>query len=301
MEQLEYMGLRDCVQVSNGDAELVLSTQVGPRVLRYALSGGENAFGEYPDKSTRTALGEWKPYAGHRLWASPELFPATYAPDNAPIECEAESSLCVHLRQPTDASGLRKQMTITLAQSGTAVSVAHAITNAGMWPLSIAPWSVTALGGGVAVLPRQPYRSHDVCVEVAQPLSLYYFTDLRDARFTLGTESILLRAQAQQPSAQKIGLRNKRGWCAHLCSTSLFLQQFTYSERAAYPDYGVNNEAYVAGEYMEMELLGERQTLAPGETASFYEVWHLYPGSDADLRDEAAVMEAVRRRLPEGA
>jgi hypothetical protein len=301
MQSIEYLGLPECVRISNGDAELVVSTAVGPRVLRYALQGGENAFGEYPEKSTKTALGEWKPYAGHRLWASPELFPATYAPDNSPIECEMEGEHGVRLRQPKDASGLRKQMTVSLGENASAVNVAHAITNENVWPVSIAPWSVTALHGGVAVLPRQPYRSHDESVSPSQPLTLYAFTELQDPRYTLGREGILLRAEGGRASAQKVGLRNKRGWCAHLCPASLFIQQFSYSETAAYPDYGANNEAYAAGEYMEIELLGARQTLSPGETAVFCEVWHLHPGATVDYADEGAVFGVLRRHLPEGA
>ncbi len=297
MDRIPYLGLPNCLRLRNADAELIVSTDVGPRVLRYALTGGENAFGEYPDKATETSLGAWKPYAGQRLWASPELFPATYAPDNSPIAHRPTSELSLELEQSQDAAGLVKQMTITLAEHGPGVEITYSITNRNLWPIAIAPWSIVALNRGVAVLPREPFRSHDQTVSVAQPLSLFFFTDLQDSRYTLGQKYILLRADAQHTAAQKIGICNKRGWCAHLCETSLLMKRFTYDPAAIYPDDGANNEAYVAGAYMELELLGPVETLQPGETASFRESWQLFPGSSADFNSEDAVHAALAPHL----
>lgn len=293
MDQISYLGLPHCLRLRNADAELVVSTDVGPRVLRYALNGGENAFGEYPEKATQTSLGAWKPYAGQRLWAAPELFPGTYAPDNAPIEHDTTGERSVRLKQPQDAAGLRKTMAITLAEQGSGVTAEYAITNGNLWPVTIAPWSIAALHGGVSVLPREPHRSHDDSVAVAQPLSLYYFTDLQDPRYTLGQRYILLRADAQRAGAQKIGIGNKREWCAHLSETSLLLKRFSYDAKATYPDDGSNTEAFTAGVYMELELLGPLETLQPGETTSFRESWQLYPGVKTDFTSEDAVHAAI--------
>jgi hypothetical protein len=70
--------------LSNGAAEVVVTTDVGPRIIRYARAGGENMLAELPDAVTRTALGDWKAWGGHRLWHAPEGMPRSYAPDNAP-------------------------------------------------------------------------------------------------------------------------------------------------------------------------------------------------------------------------
>jgi len=109
MQEQAYMGLPHCGRLSNGTVEAVVSLDVGPRVLRYGLVGGDNVFGEYPHLSTPTELGDWKPYGGHRLWAAPEAMPRSYAPDNTPIQCTPQSDLCARLTQPTDAVGLQKR------------------------------------------------------------------------------------------------------------------------------------------------------------------------------------------------
>ena len=74
MEKITYLDLPNCYRLSNGTAELVFTTDVGPRVIRYAFVGGENVLGECPAESVVTELGEWKPWGGHRLWAAPECF-----------------------------------------------------------------------------------------------------------------------------------------------------------------------------------------------------------------------------------
>ena len=59
----------EALTLSNGTVEVVITTGIGPRVIRYGFVGGENALGEIPGTPpTKTALGEWKPWGGHRLW-----------------------------------------------------------------------------------------------------------------------------------------------------------------------------------------------------------------------------------------
>ena len=281
---MSYMGLSNCLRLENEHAELIVATAIGPRILRFALRGGENALGEFPDNSIKTALGDWKPYAGHRLWASPELFPGTYAPDNDPVKYEVvedpQGGTTIHLRQQVDAANLGKELAVTLHATGARATITHTITNCGMMPISIAPWAMTVFRGGTAVIPREPYRSHDQCVAIAQPLGLYHFTDLEDPRYTLGKRYLLLRADAGMPSPQKIAFRNKRGWGAHVCASSVLIKTFTYIDSAHYPDYGSNTEVFAAGDFMEIELLGEQRSLDPGAVTTLIEHWMLFPGLD---------------------
>ena len=85
LETLTYMGLPDCIKLSNGTVDVIATTAIGPRLLFYGPTGGRNVLAHFPEATKETALGTWKPYGGHRLWVWPEVFPATYAPDNDPI------------------------------------------------------------------------------------------------------------------------------------------------------------------------------------------------------------------------
>jgi hypothetical protein len=282
METLSYMGLPDCIKLSNGTVELIVTTAVGPRIIFYGFAGGENILSQCPGSSKETALGTWKPYGGHRLWAWPEVFPATYAPDNEPIEHSADGDLSLLLSQPTDAAGIQKQIRVTLSPTGTEVLLEQTVTSHNLWPIDIAAWAITVVQCGTAIVPRVPFQTHDEYVPVTQPLALCAFTDLQDPRFTIGLKYILLRADPALTNSQKFGLRNKQGWCAHLIRDTLFVKRFSHENRAPYPDYGVNNEVYVEGSYMEVELLGPRRVVWPGESLTLTEAWHLFEGIKVD-------------------
>jgi hypothetical protein len=96
MKKIEYLNLPNCIRLTNGEVEIIVTTDVGPRIISYNFVGGENILGEHPNARVETALGEFKPYGGHRLWIAPENMPNSYAPDNAPIEYqfdEAQNSI----------------------------------------------------------------------------------------------------------------------------------------------------------------------------------------------------------------
>ena len=174
-EKLAYRGQPNCYRLSNGIVDIIATTDIGPRVIRYGWVGGANVFGEYPQLATHTAWGDWKPWGGHRLWAAPEALPRTYAPDNSPIGFSVESDLAIRLMQPTDQSGIEKEMFVTLAAQGSSVIVHHKITNRSLWTIELAPWASTILRGGIGVLPLEPFRSHAEILVPAQPIVRWYF------------------------------------------------------------------------------------------------------------------------------
>ena len=282
VEKLAFMDIPDCLKLTNGSTDLIVTTSVGPRILFYGASGGANHLGLHLASAVDTALGAWKPYGGHRLWVWPELFPATYAPDNVPIDAQTNGDLSVTLHRPADGAAIEKQIRITLAPSGSKVSIEHTVTSRNLWPIDIAVWAITIVQAGAAIVPRVPFQSHADYPPMTQPLALCAFTDLQDPRFTLGLKYILLRADPARPSAQKFGLRNKEGWCAHLLGDELFVKRFPHHNRADYPDYGVNTEVYVEGAFQEVELMGPRKVVWPGESLILSEEWHLFRGIQAD-------------------
>ena len=227
-----------------------------------------------------TELGVWKPWGGHRLWTAPEANPRSYAPDNQPVEFTIENensiSLVQHGEPPTN---IEKEMIVTLDAEGSGVTVAHKITNENLWEIEVAPWALTIMngeGGGEAIFPQEPYRSWDEYLLPARPLVLWHYTDLSDARWTLGKKFLRLRTDAEQSAPQKIGLANKQGWAAYYRNATLFVKRFVYDEGAAYPDFGSNNEAYTAGSFIELETLAPLQRLASGASATHQERWYLF-------------------------
>jgi hypothetical protein len=278
MEKVEYLGLPDCYKLSNPAVELIVTTNVGPRIIRYGFRGEENILGEVPDATVETELGRWKPLGGHRLWAAPEANPRSYAPDNDAVEFEFEGSNRVRLTQRVEAAtGIQKELTVVLDMEGTGVEVHHKITNRNLWPIEVAPWALTIMnGGGEAIFPQEPYRAWSEYLLPARPLVLWHYTNLSDPRWTIGKKYIRLKSDEKLEEPQKVGLLNKQGWAAYLRRETLFVKRAGYVEGATYPDYNSNFETYTAGSFIEVESLAPLQRLEPNASASHTERWFLF-------------------------
>ncbi len=293
MEKVSYLGQPNCFKLTNGSVEVIVSTDIGPRVLRYGFCGGDNLFAEVPELVTRTQLGEWKPWGGHRLWTAPELMPGSYAPDNEPIQYQQRPDNSIELHQPVDKAGMQKTMRIQLADSGTRIEVLHRITNQNAWPIRVAAWASTIMrGGGRTVLPQEPFQPHDQCLRAARAVVLLYFTSLTDPRWSIGARYICLHTDQQRPEPQKIGISNQQKWCGYLLDNTLFVKRFDYVPGAEYPDFGSNNETYTMRNYMEVESLGPLHTLKPGESAEHLEEWHLFKNVNAG-ENESSLHAAI--------
>jgi hypothetical protein len=289
------MGLPNCYVLSNGAAEVTVATDVGPRILGYNLTGGENALGEHPEISVTTEWGEFKPWGGHRFWTAPEAMPRSYAPDDEPVEFDAEGERsCRLVRELERNTYVRKELVVTLDEAGGGVTVTHRVTNRGAWRVELGAWGLTIVrGGGTAVIPQEPFGPHPQNLLPARPLVLWPYTDMSDPRLHFGRRFVRLRSDESSEEPQKIGLANKVGWAGYVNEGTLFVKHFTYEEGAVYPDHGCNNEFFTAGLFMEVESLSPLRQLEPGDTLEHVERWHLFEG--VNISDDEDSLEGVAR------
>jgi hypothetical protein len=277
IEKVTCLELPNCYRLSNGAAEVVVTTDVGPRIAAYRLAGGENVFRERAGTGPKT---EWRSYGGHRLWAAPEARPRTYAPDNDPVEYQADASRgAITLTAPVEPlARIQKTIRVVLDAAGPGVTVEHTITNKSAWPIELAPWAVTVMkGGGTAIVPQEPPPPPDT--EMLLPvrsMALWAYTNMSDARFTFGRRYVRLRSDEAAATPLKIGFGNKAGWAAYHRDGTLFVKRFAYENDARYADFGSNNELYTNGAMLEVETMGRLQTIAPGASATHVERWGLF-------------------------
>lgn len=303
VEKVAYFGQPNCYRLSNGTVEVIVTTDIGPRVIRYGFIGQPNVFAEMPDDVVKTEWGDWKPYGGHRFWHAPEVKPRSYAPDNDPVEVKIEDDGAVRLTQRVEPqTGMQKELLVRLAPTGTTVEVLHRLTNKGVWAVEAAPWALTIVaGGGTTIIPQEPYISHDDKVLPARPMVLWHYTDLTDPRWTFGKKYIRLRTEASLNYAQKVGVANKQGWMAYWNGGTLFVKRFAYIDGAKYPDEGCNCETFTKGTFMEVETVGPLTKLEPGETAEHLERWYLFRNVNIGATEatlDAAITPLIQQTEP---
>jgi hypothetical protein len=294
LEHITHPQAKNCLRLSNEVAELLITSDVGPRVISYARTGGENLFAIFDDHFAASDDKEWHNFGGHRLWHAPEIMPRTYAPDNEPVAHEWDGATLTLTPPPEGANGLQKTIELRLATSDTVVELDHRITNVGPWDVELAPWCLSVMApGGTAVVPQEEYRPHPDALYPARPIVLWHFTDMADPRFTWAKDHILLRQDDALPTKQKFGVRNSRGWAAYHRGNDLFVKTHDFDPEATYPDMGCNAEFFTMPGFLEIETLGPLTLIAPGQTISHRERWALHAAAAIDLdeiRNHAAAL-----------
>jgi hypothetical protein len=286
IEKTQFQGA-DCLRLSNGEIELIVSTAYGPRILFYGFagSGGENILGWHPEAKVQTALGEWRPYGGHRLWIAPENMPLSYAPDNSPIEYFIENDFSARFLQPLEnETKTQKEIVVTLSEKGSEASVEHRIANRGEAEIELSAWGLTIMrGGGAAIIPNEPFKPYSgENLLPVRSAALWSYTDLTDSRWGFEKNFIRLSVDENKPDPQKIGVLNRRGWTAYQWRNLLFVKRFDFVENAAYPDMNSNTEVYTAGSFVEVESLSPLQKLQPAEAIVYTERWQLFADTAID-------------------
>ena len=298
MKKIAYKGWKNCYRLSNGIIDLIVTADVGPRVIRFGFAGGENEFKEYaPDLGKRGGR-KWRAYGGHRLWHAPEVDPRTYFPDNFPVQVEKHAGF-VRVIQPVETTtGVQKEVDLRLSPRKAHVQLTHRLRNTNPWAIELAPWSLSMMAtGGTCIFPLPPRGSHPKHLAPASTLTLWAYTDMSDPRWTWGRRHVLLRQDSSAKEPQKIGASVPDGWAAYARDGRLFLKCFPYCDGARYADFGCNFEAFTNKDTLEVETLGPLMRLAPGGSVEHVENWFLFrgvPTPDNDAVVDKHVLPKVR-------
>ena len=295
METTTFLNL-ECVQLKNKAVELLVTKSVGPRIIRLSLTGGENLLAELPEAMLDCpGVGPLHLWGGHRLWHSPEKQNRTYLPDNDPLEI-TEIKHGLQVIQPTEAqSGIQKSLHITLPDQSATVMVDHTLTNRGLWPVELAPWAITQVKpGGIGILPQVSGNADPDGLLPNRQLALWPYTDIASPHIQWGNRFIFVRATMQK-GALKVGFPNPHGWLAYHHNQTLFVKQAEYQPEAEYFDFNSSTECYCCPEFIELETIGPRTLLAPGESVSHRETWRLF--TDIQFEPTEAAAQALAQRL----
>ncbi len=177
IEKVQYRGWPNCYRLANDRVDLILTTDVGPRVIRFGFQGQANEFKEFENEVGKVGGDEWRSFGGHRLWHAPEAIPRSYAPDNSPLQVSVLDG-GVHVIQPVEAlTGIQKEMEVYLDEQSSHVSVVHRLRNSGLWGVELAVWCLSVMDtGGTAIIPSaaaRPSPGELIAHQLAGAMGLY--------------------------------------------------------------------------------------------------------------------------------
>lgn len=286
-EKISFGGWNNCIRLRNDQIELIVTTDVGPRIVYFGFRGGENLLYLNPEHAGKQGGNEWRIYGGHRLWLSPEIYPTTFVPDNDPVPYRIDGEQLILTQQEDPLTGMVKELEISLRSDSNEVSLVHRLIKNSKKEMEVAPWAITAfVKNGYAIIPQEPYIEEDDYFLPARPLVLWHYATMGDSRLSWGNKFIIARQDPEYASPQKFGVLNKQGWSAYLLHDQLFIKKFDYVKEGTYPDYGCNNEVYLNDKLIEVESLGPISILKAGSSVSHKETWALSKVNFSNISEE---------------
>ena len=277
---VEFFGYKNCLALENADTRVVLCPQAGGRVLEYSLKG-VNALYLNPAQQGwlhTPGIPSVVPCGG-RCDIGPERVIATH-PDlwlgNWTGEIVSEGT--VRLTSARDrVTGVRLVRTFTLAEGSSRLTFEQRMINESDKRVACCHWSRTlAAGGGICLIPLTPGSRFPKSYIMYGPGPVMNFQPVDpNIRIRDGFLEIL-----GTPANPKLGMDSTAGWFGYLMRSNLmFIKKYpVFSDRVYSEMAGLTISIwYFKNEMCELEPIGPRETLAPGESAAFTEDWSLFP------------------------
>lgn len=286
-----YNGWEHCVWMENAFVRLIVTVDVGPRIICFQSLNGENMLFQFSKQQSSTNAAEWMHYGGHRLWHAPQVGDRPNQPDNEPVLWGTDGST-LWLDVPTEVNTLvQKRLELTLMPDAPQVNIRHFIFNRGLWPIELSAWALTMMHeNGVEVLPVPRLDTHYL---PNYAISFWPWTRPDDPRFSWGKHYFFLRHDPNNEQWFKIGYRNTEGWAAYFYGGCMFVKYAPEQKNKTYPDYGSTFETYADHDFIEVESLGPLERIEPDGYTSHSEVWYLFdniipPRSELDFSERIA-------------
>jgi hypothetical protein len=299
MEIVPFGGWDRCARFVLGKVELLVTMEVGPRIIRFGTIDGPNELKEYADQMGKSGGAKYRSYGGHRLWIGPEDEVRTMQPDNDPVE-HVTGGEWEAFRSKPDKFFMQKEIAVAVDKRRKAIRLRHRIYNRGAYDVKLTPWTITVMAeNGECLFPHAPFQPHPQKLLPVRPLVLWSYTRLSDPRYTLGPGLVRLRHDTGGDN-QKVGMPVEQGYAAYSNHGNLFLKRFGYVEGAEYPDLGCNFETFTRHDMLEIESLGPLQTVKAGAYAEHDETWYLVENvtTPEDTAQAASWLESIAKDRP---
>jgi hypothetical protein len=278
-ETLTYVGYPDCIELKNRTTRVILCPAAGGRVLVYALDGENSLYLEEEETGQPFVPGAKASMSAGRFDIGPEkIIPPRETLWSGKWDGQITGARSARLTsQKDEATGTQLIRDFILSERGTHLACTQTIVNISDRTTEWCHWSRTfAKGNGICVIPlTEPSRfpNHYVMYEGGDLINL------RPVDPHIRARDGFLEITGV-PKHPKLGMDSQAGWFAYLMRHDVcFVKAFGVD-----PDRVYNEVAgltisiwYPEDRRVELEPIGPRERLEPGESASFTEHWWLLP------------------------
>ena len=287
VKEVEQEGYGKCLALNNGVVEILVTIDIGPRIIYFGLIGGNNIFyqdREHPETVHTPEFEElyaglenrqYRLYGGHRLWLSPQNRAATYYPDNQPVVYGITPDGVSFTPPIQQHNKMQVSLTVMMPEGASDIMLIHSAKNMGKENRSFSICSITALkGGGLEIIPKNPSINN---FAPNQEYVMWPYSQMTDPRVHWGKKYVTIHHNPGYEPEFKMGTNNALNWAAYVHQDVVLVKRYVHELKAIYPDGGASFETYCNSRYLEMETLSPVYRIEPGETIKHVENLTLYP------------------------
>jgi hypothetical protein len=241
------------------DVSFEVDARLGGRVTALRLAGRNLLTGPEVDPGN----------FGSTFWTSPQTvwgWPPVPEIDHLPYRAEIEGDTIVMRSAPSATLGVEIEKRFAADRARGAVQFEFRIHNRGARPTDTAPWQITRVRpGGLTFFPTGDGHYAPSNLAVAEGLGVTWYA--YDA--------------AAVTENQKLFADGREGWLAHVdvADGALLIKTFAVAPRATHPPGEAQIEIYASPlhTYVEVEVQGAHETVAPGAWLVWRVVWLVRP------------------------
>ncbi|MEY4588139.1 MAG: hypothetical protein RL497_215 [Pseudomonadota bacterium] len=250
------------LRLQNGPLGFAVDAACGGRITEFSHQG-------------KNSLYTGQPTWGSTYWPSPQSswgWPPPAALDanpysivkQSPAELIIKSSIC-----PQTHLHVQKRF----FNRGAGIAVEYTHTNHSPGALSLAPWEITRVGGGVTLFLGKSTPQAQSTLAMSHDGACWWCE---------------YQVKQQKGEHQKAFISGSEGWLANVFEGLVLLKRFakvpTKNEAPGEAEIEIYAHGDAAQPYIEVEQQGIYQTLAPGQSAVWTVQWDLLPAPETLLK-----------------
>ena len=294
IKTITYNGWKNAVEISNLEIKLIVIPETG-RIIYFGFLNGENLF--YENKALEGVefkVGEYftenkekkaPNIGGNRVLPCSEEYHhlitgSRHIPDPfISASCYSVEFLVngVVLKSPISAIlGIQIKRTITIAEVGAGVDIQQELVkiqvakNTVLENIPLTIWSLSKIK-----TPNISFTSIADNSNFKDGFTISKWPDAKNyAEENVSVHNTILSLKSSDEFPQKIGLDAKK-WVAGYLNDTLFIEKFTYDEKATYPDNGTSVTIFGNHLFTELECLSPEKHLSIGEKITYNLSWSL--------------------------
>jgi len=270
VSKVNSSGFESCYEIASGNKKLIVTTQVGPRIIFFGFEKDSDSNVLFVDNERKLGLWDWKVYGGHRFWVSPETRDS-YASDNKKCEVIEEND-AISFINFDEKTQLEKKLTISIEKENFIVK--HTLTNKGEMLYYGGIWGLTCIPvEGVIFFPwvtPGDWRIKKIIYWEKWPGQS---TNIESKQFVKGKNLFLVYPNGE---TSKVGTTGYDGFIGVANKNYTFVKKYDYIQGAIYPDDNCSIEVYTSKNFCELETLSPLTTLFPNYSLEHKEKWILF-------------------------